>query len=435
MKLSVFGLGYVGSVTAACLAALGHDVIGVDIDRGKISAIREGRSPVAESGLDDLINTVVKSGRLRVTSSVAEAVGQSELSLVCVGTPSRQNGSLDTSFVEKVVEEIATSVEPGSEHVIVVRSTVLPGTSADRLLPIVAKAEAQEPGRRIRFAVNPEFMREGTAIEDFHNSSFTIIGAADDETAMAVEQIYQGTSAPVVKAEVAVAEMVKYASNVFHAMKVGFANEIGALAHAHGVDGRDVMDIFLQDTALNVSGAYLRPGFAFGGSCLPKDTRALAYRAREADVSTPLLDAVMESNESHVRRAIRSVESHGRRKVLMIGLSFKSGTDDLRESPFVSVAEALIGRGYEIAVYDPDVAVDRLIGMNREYILRELPHIASILIDDLAAAIDGAGIIVVGKSVPDLHRELQNTRTDQVVLDLVGRVDADIPARCDALCW
>lgn len=435
MRVAVFGLGYVGSVTAACLADLGHEVIGVDIDRGKLAAFREGHAPVPEEGLDDLILRNIAAGRLQVTDNVGAAVVHSELSLVCVGTPSRRNGSLDTGFVERVVSDIAQRVPAGGRHVIVVRSTVLPGTSAQKLIPVIEKA-AGESGADIGYAVNPEFMREGQAIRDFHNASFVVIGAGESGTHDVIARLYADSSAPIVRTSIEVAEMVKYASNTFHALKVAFANEIGALAHAHGVDGREVMELFRRDSVLNVSGAYLRPGFAFGGSCLPKDTRALAYRARETDVETPVLASILRSNEAHIRRAIDAVEAEGQRRVLVVGLSFKPGTDDVRESPFVLIAEALIGRGYEVAILDPDVDLDALVGMNRAYIEHELPHIASIVVHDVDEAVKSADSIVVGKDLPGLAQALKAAADTQVVFDLTGVVDRHtLAARYEALCW
>jgi len=421
MRVSVFGLGYVGSVSAACLATDGHEVIGVDVNPQKLETLRLGRSPVIEPGLDDLIAAAVKMGRIRVTNDALAAVLESDVTLVCVGTPGMHNGSLDATAILKVCGEIATAMAAKtSYHAVVVRSSVLPGTIRDGVLPLMEEAAGRTAGPDFGLAANPEFLREASAIDDFYHPSFTLIGAIDERCGDLVEQLYGSVEAPILRTAIETAEMVKYASNAFHATKVSFANEIGCVAKAHGIDGRDVMDILCQDRQLNISAAYLRPGFAFGGSCLPKDTRALAYRAKERDLDTPLLHAVMASNDSQIRRGIQMIEATGRKRVAVLGLSFKPGTDDVRESPAVPLIETLVGRGYDVRVYDEHVHPDKLVGANRAFLEEEIPHITALMVPTLEEALAGSEVIAVTNSSAEFKRIPELVQAEQILIDLVG---------------
>jgi GDP-mannose 6-dehydrogenase len=421
MRISVFGLGYVGSVSAACLAADGHEVIGVDVNPLKLDALRRGQSPVIEPGLDELVVSAVDAGRLRVTDNARTAVLESDATLVCVGTPGMRNGSLDASAILNVCGEIATAMAAKSEyHVVVVRSSVLPGTIRELVLPLMETTASKKSGPDFGIAANPEFLREASAIDDFYHPSFTLIGALDERCGDLVEKMYGSVDAPIRRTTIETAEMVKYASNAFHATKVTFANEIGGIAKAHGIDGRDVMDILCQDRQLNISAAYLRPGFAFGGSCLPKDTRALAYRAKERDLDSPLLHAVMASNESHTRRGIEMIEATGCKRIAILGLSFKPGTDDVRESPAVPLIETLVGRGYDVRVYDEYVHPDKLVGANRAFLDEEIPHITALMEPTLEEALAGSEVVVVTNGSEEFKRIPSLVGTDQILIDLVG---------------
>lgn len=420
MKIALFGLGYVGSVSSACFAAAGHEVIGVDVDPQKLGLLREARSPVTEPGLDELLGDAVSSGRLRVTADTAEAVRASELSLVCVGTPSRRNGSLDSSYLERVVEEIGAALRGQTGyHVVAIRSTLLPGVLESLLVPLLEKSSGRRVGPDIGMCVNPEFLREGSAIRDFQRPPFTVVGEMDVRAGDVLLRAYAHVDAPVHRLMPAEASMVKYASNAYHALKVAFSNEIGAVSEQLGIDGRRVMAVFCEDRDLNISHRYLTPGFGFGGSCLPKDLRALNYVARDRDVALPLLGNVLSSNEAHIRRVVDVVLETGKRHVAMLGLSFKRGTDDLRESPFVTLAEALIGKGVVLRVCDPDVAVGHLIGRNRAYIEERLPHVAQLMTTDWREAVRESEVVIVAKRLDDLD-DLQAAVGGRVVIDLVG---------------
>lgn len=425
MKIAVFGLGYVGSVSAACFAAAGHDVIGVEVNPGKLAMIRQGRPPVSEPGLDDLLAEVIASGKLQATDDTAEAVRRSDVSLVCVGTPSRRNGSLDSTYLERVVQQIGEALAGRSEyHVIAIRSTMLPGILETVLVPIVEQASGRRVGPDIGMCVNPEFLRESTAIADFRDPPFTIVGEVDPRAGDVLLGAYAHLAAPVHRVRPAEASMVKYASNAYHALKVAFSNEIGALSEQLGIDGRVVMRIFCEDRDLNISHRYLRPGFAFGGSCLPKDVRALNFVAKDHDVAAPVLGSLLPSNDAHVRRAVDAVLETGRRKVALLGLSFKAGTDDLRESPFVSLAETLVGKGAVLRVYDPDVELGELVGRNRAYIEEHLPHLAQLVNDDWRGMVSEADVVILAKRLPDTPQILGALRADQFLVDLVG-IDAN----------
>jgi GDP-mannose 6-dehydrogenase len=421
VRVGVFGLGYVGSVSAACLAADGHDVIGVDVNPSKVDLINAGHSPVIEPGLERLIADAVSSGRLLATSDPAGAVGSSDVSLICVGTPSRPNGSLDLSHVEDVVSEIGAALEkePGY-HVVVVRSTVLPGTTGGMIRSRLEATSGKTAGVDFGLAMNPEFLREGSAIVDYRQPAYTLVGELDVRSGDAVEGLFSDVPAPVVRVDLPTAEMAKYVSNAFHALKVAFANEVGTLAKLHGVDGREVMEIFSRDRQLNISDAYLKPGFAFVGSCLPKDTRALSYRARELDADSPLISSIIPSNEAHIRRAIAMVEQAGARRVGILGLSFKSGTDDVRESPAVPLIETLVGRGYHVAVYDEHVRLNSLVGANKVFLEDELPHIASLLRPSVEEVVAASEVVVVAHGSPEFKNVPHLLSDGQLLIDLSG---------------
>jgi GDP-mannose 6-dehydrogenase len=420
VRIAIFGLGYVGSVSAACLAAAGHEIVGVDVDYQKLSLIAAGRAPVSEPGLDDLLATVVASGKVTVTSDVAMAMNGAQLSFICVGTPSRRNGSLDTTFLERSISEIgAVLATASSYHVVAIRSTVLPGVLSTSLVPLLEQASGRRAGVEFGVCINPEFLREGSAIRDFQAPPFTLIGEGDSRAGSVVASVYEHLQAPVYRVKPDEASMVKYSSNVFHAIKVTFANEIGAVSQQLGVDGRTVMRIFCEDRDLNISARYLQPGFGFGGSCLPKDLRAMVYVATERDVAVPLLASVTASNDVHIQRVIDTVLDMGTRRVAMLGLSFKSGSDDLRESPFVRLAEGLIAKGVALRIYDADVALGAVRGRNKAYVEERLPHVAQLMSVVFAEVLDGADVIIIGKKMPEIDG-LHSLGRNHTVIDLVG---------------
>lgn len=417
MEISVFGLGYVGCVTAACLARSGHRVIGVDVNEDKVAMINAAVAPIVEPGLEDLISEVVRAGRLRATIETRHGLERSEVALICVGTPGRPNGQLEVEAIRRVGVEIGRALAGRrTPCAVVLRSTVLPGTVESVLIPAL-RAGAGEASP-FRVAVNPEFMREGSSLRDFSHPAFTLAGCEDDETEALVRRLYADVDAPFVRTSVRTAELVKYACNAFHALKVCFGNEIGDACTALGADAREVMRIFLMDRKLNLSGAYLRPGFAFGGSCLPKDLRALLYAARQADLSLPLLSAILPSNEIQIRGAVEAVLRTRRRRIGVVGLSFKPGTDDLRESPMVTLVETLIGKGCDVRILDHNVAIARLVGANRRYIEEEIPHIASLMCRNADELLAHAEVIVIGGAGEEASGILARARDGQAVIDL-----------------
>jgi GDP-mannose 6-dehydrogenase len=438
MKVSVFGLGYVGSVSAASFAADGHTVIGVDVNSDKVASLNEGRSPIVEKGLEDLIRTATATGSLRATTATVDAVRATEVSLLCVGTPSRKNGSLDLSYLERVCEQIGEALKEKTDyHVVVVRSTVLPGTTHDLVIPTLEKASGKTYGTGFGVTVNPEFLREGTAIHDFRNPPLTLVGHNYRSDANPTEALYAKVDAPMVNTSIRTAEMIKYASNTWHALKVCFANEIGNLCKRVGIDSHEVMDIFCQDEKLNLSAYYMKPGFAFGGSCLPKDVRALQYRAKEVDLDMPVIQAILGSNQLQIQHALEQVMESGKKRVGLLGFSFKAGTDDLRESPIVILAEALLGKGYELRIYDRNVSIARLVGANKEYINTQIPHLSSLLCETVDEVLAHSDVIVVGNGAPEFADALKRTRPEQVIVDLV-RVQVDreeIPGQYQGICW
>ncbi len=420
-RISVFGLGYVGSVMAACLASLGHEVIGVDTNPVKVQLLNEGRSLIIEPDLDPIIATEHRTGRLRATTDALEAVRNSDISFVCVGTPSLRAARLDLSSVERVSEELGAALAVTDRwHTVVIRSTVLPGT----IESVVISTIERNSGKRVEtdFAVcaNPEFIREGTAIQDFFHPPFTVIGAPDSRWLIPLRDVYGGLPGPVFETSIRVAEMVKYACNAFHALKIDFANEIGSLSRELGVDPYAVMDVVCADTKLNISRAYLRPGFAFGGSCLPKDVGALAYRARQLDLALPLLQSILPSNQAHIDRAMESILACGKKRVGLLGLSFKSGTDDLRESAALQIVKRLIGDGCHVLVYDRSVSRSFIQGANRLFAESEIPHIFSLLRPTIDEVVRESEVIVIGNNDDEYKRTLDLLADGQQIVDLVG---------------
>jgi GDP-mannose 6-dehydrogenase len=437
-SISVFGLGYVGCVSAACLAKEGHSVVGVDVSQSKVDMINAGKPTIVEHGIAELVAEMRSAGRLRATTDVTDAVANTNISLVCVGTPSAPNGSLDLTYVQRVCAQIGAAIRQKTErHTIVIRSTVLPGSTEGLALPALEEASGLKAHKDFGIAMNPEFLREGTSIKDFYDPPFTVIGAQDPATAEAVARLYGGLDAPVRVVTLKVAEMIKYACNSFHGLKVGFANEIGNICKALGVDSHEVMRIFCEDTKLNISPYYLKPGFAFGGSCLPKDLRAVTYRARQLDVPTPILEATLLSNQLQVTRAFDMVQAAGSRRIGVLGLAFKAGTDDLRESPMVTLIERLIGKGSQVAIYDREVSSARLIGANKEYLEREIPHVWSLMKPSIDEVIAQSETIVIGNGSPEFRELDQQLRKGQVVIDLVrafGARQSD-GKNYEGICW
>jgi GDP-mannose 6-dehydrogenase len=421
MNISIFGLGYVGAVTATCLAELGHRVVGVEVSRGKVDMINEGKAPVVEPELQDRIGAVVSDGRLRATQDAETAIISSDISLICVGTPSDSVEGVSLEAVENVIAQIGFALRSKhSPHAVVVRSTVPPGTTQERLAPALQAASGRCLGPDLELCCNPEFLREGSAVRDFYHPPFNMIGSLVETGPLVAEEIYRDVQSPLIRTSWNIAESVKYICNAYHALKITFANEVGSLLKVKGIDSRRVMDVFCQDRQLNLSGAYLRPGFAFGGSCLPKDTRALVHLARTSNVKLPLLEQILASNESHIDRAYKLITGNGRRSVALFGLAFKSGTDDLRESPLVLLAERLIGRGYPIRIFDRHVQLSRLTGKNRDFIEREIPHLKGLMAPSPEAAMQGAEIIVVGHAGSDEIGVIRKGYNGQQIVDLVG---------------
>jgi GDP-mannose 6-dehydrogenase len=437
MNVSIFGLGYVGSVSAACFADAGHQVIGVDVDPKKVKLVASGRSPVIEPGLEELIAKQHQVGRLHAIADPLSAVLGTEVSFVCVGTPSSDNGSLDLTYVEAVTRQLGEALATKSGwHVIVYRSTMLPGTVEQRLVPLLEQCSGKAAGVEFGVAVNPEFLREGTAIADFHAPARTVIGAIDSQTADTIERLYGGINAPCVRVAVAEAEICKYADNAFHALKVAFANEVGTLCRLHGIDSHPVMEVFCLDTKLNLSSYYLKPGFAFGGSCLPKDVRALLHRARSLDAATPLLEAILPSNDAQKARALEMIVRGGRKRIGILGLSFKPATDDLRESPIVEVVERLIGKGYEVAIYDRNVSLSRLTGTNKAYIEREIPHIARLMRPTIDEVLADSELVVVANRDPEFFDVPGRLANGVQLIDLVRLPERGaLNGNYHGICW
>ncbi|MCX7626113.1 MAG: UDP-glucose/GDP-mannose dehydrogenase family protein [Candidatus Sumerlaeaceae bacterium] len=436
MKVAIFGLGYVGTVCGACFARYGHEVIGVDVNPLKVQMIAEGQSPIVEPELDTLLAEAHRQGRLRATTEAGEAVAWADVSLVCVGTPSNENGSLNLDYIYGVCRQIGEALRAkDSFHVVVIRSTVLPGT-VDRCAKIIEETSAKRQATHFAVASNPEFLREGSAIHDFMNPPFTLVGTNDERARELLRELYAPVGAEFIAVEPRVAEMLKYVNNSFHALKVAFANEIGEICKSMGIDSHTVMELFMRDTKLNISPAYFRPGYAYGGSCLPKDLSALAYQAQQLDLPVPVLRNIQESNRRHIEFGIRLIQRTGKKKIGLLGLSFKEGTDDLRESPLVVLVETLLGKGYSIKIYDRNVNLAKLMGANKAYIEKQIPHISQLFVASLDDIIAESECVVIGNKDPEFAQILERLRPDQLVVDLV-RIDRHrtTGGNYEGICW
>lgn len=436
MRISIFGLGYVGAVSAGCLASDGHDVIGVDPNQTKVDLINQGVTPIIEKDIGEMIAKTAKSRKLRATTDVHEAVMESDISLICVGTPSMLNGNLDLSYVRRVCEEIGVALkEKSGFHVVVGRSTMLPGSMHNVVIPTLEQASGKKAGVDFGVCNNPEFLREGTAVYDYYHPPKTVIGESDPRAGDMLVELYKDMDAPMIRTDVETAEMVKYTDNNWHALKVAFANEIGNICKAVGIDGHKVMEIFCQDIKLNLSPYYMKPGFAFGGSCLPKDVRALTYKGRSLDLELPVLSAIMPSNQHQIAKAIDMIANKGKRKVGILGFAFKAGTDDLRESPIVDVIERLLGKGYELKLYDKNVNLASLTGANRDYILNHIPHISKLMVGSMQEVTDFAETIVIGNNAEEFKPVPASLKPGQTVVDLVRISKAMSSEHYDGICW
>ncbi len=437
MKISIFGLGYVGAVSAGCLAKEGHTVIGVDPYQPKVDLINSGQTPVIEKDIGEIVEQAVKVGTLRATTDIQDAVNNTEMSFICVGTPSLVNGGLDLKYVRSVCEQIGKAIKgKNGFHVVVARSTMLPGTMTDVVIPTLEEASGMKAGVDFGVCNNPEFLREGTAVYDFYNPPKTVIGETDGKSGDLLASVYAKMDAPLIKTDVQTAEMVKYSDNVWHALKVSFANEIGNISKAVGIDGHKVMDIFCQDLKLNLSPYYMKPGFAFGGSCLPKDVRALTYKANSLDIKVPVLESIMDSNRVQIDKGLSMIMEKGNRSIGILGFSFKAGTDDLRESPLVEVIERLLGKGYDLKLYDRNVNIASLVGANRDYILNQIPHISKLMVDSVDEVLEHADTIVIGNGDEEFSSILDRINEKQVVVDLV-RITPETSKddQYDGICW
>ena len=438
MKISIFGLGYVGAVSLACLARDGHQVWGVDVDPSKLDLIAEGKTPVVEEGMVELMRRMVESGRVHVTENARQALTATDISLICVGTPSAQNGNQDQSAIVRLAHQLGAALRDKSgRHVLVFRSTVVPGTVEDVLTPIIERESGKTAGAGFDVCFQPEFLREGTSIRDYDHPPFTVVGASSEHAAETLHALFGHLPCAFHRTSVRTAEMVKYCCNNFHALKITFANETARLCEALGVDPFAVMGLVCKDTQLNISPAYLRPGFAFGGSCLPKDLRATGYMAKRHDVELPMLSSILASNRIHLDHAIAKILATGKRRIGMVGLSFKTGTDDLRESPLVMLAEHLIGKGLSLKIYDPEVHLSKLLGANRRFIAEHIPHIGEMMCADIEEVIAGAEVLVVGLGGAEVIEAIRRSgRSEQIVVDLVRAGDwAGVPASVTGLCW
>lgn len=438
-SISVFGLGYVGAVTSVCFAHKGNRVVGVDLNSQKVESLENGKAPIVEDRVEQMASEAHDTGRLHATSNAVNAVNETDISFICVGTPSQRNGKLELNGVERVCKDIGKALQQKKGfHWIVLRSTVLPGTTETVVIPALEAASGKKEGKDFAVCFHPEFLREGTAVADFFEPPFTIFGVRDESQIEPLREIYSWSNSKFFVTTPKSAEMVKYVCNAFHALKVGFANEIGTLCKELKLDTETVAKIFVTDTRLNISPAYLKPGFAFGGSCLPKDLRALNYRAKELDLKLPLLESLMPSNQEHIERAVSSILHSKKRKVGMLGLSFKPSTDDLRESPLVHLAKRLLGEGCELQIWDQSVTLGRLIGSNRQFIEDEIPHIGSLLREDAASVIGASDIVVLGTKAVDKKALSAQLRPDQSLIDLVNLEKeqrfSDRPSY-EGICW
>jgi GDP-mannose 6-dehydrogenase len=437
LNISIFGLGYVGAVSAGCLANEGHTVIGVDPVQTKVDLINSGKSPIIEADIGEMIVASAQARRLCATTDLEKAIRGTELSFVCVGTPSQPNGNLDLTYIRRVCEQIGLALKDKSErHVVVIRSTILPGTMHNIVIPVLEESSGKKAGVDFGVCHNPEFLREGSAVKDFNAPPKTVIGELDSSSGDLLAELYAKLDAPLIRTDLKTAEMVKYVDNNWHALKIGFANEIGNLSKAFDVDAHEVMKIFCQDRKLNISPAYLQPGFAFGGSCLPKDLRAMAYQAKQRDLQLPILTSILPSNEMQIARGLQLILETGNRKIGVLGFSFKAGTDDLRESPMIEVIERLIGKGYDLRIYDKNVNIASLVGANRDFILNRIPHISRLMVKRIDTVLEHAQTIVIGNKDPEFQNVLDRLREDQAVVDLV-RISSrrSEKGKYDGICW
>lgn len=436
MKISIFGLGYVGAVVGGCLAKEGHEVIGVDPNSTKVDLINQGFSPIIEKDIPEIIKKAVQDGILKATTNAKETIHQTDISLVCVGTPSQLNGSLDLKYVRSVCEEIGIAIKDVEYHVVVIRSTMLPGTMKNLIIPTLEEFSGKKAGIDFGVCNNPEFLREGTAVYDFYHPPKTVIGETDEKSGDILASLYSDLPGPMIRTDVATAEMVKYTDNVWHALKIGFANEIGNICKAVDIDGHQVMDIFCQDTKLNLSPYYMKPGFAFGGSCLPKDVRALTYKGRSLDLDLPILNSILPSNLEQIEKGLNMIMDKNNKKIGILGFSFKAGTDDLRESPMVEIIERLIGKGYELRIYDKNVNIARLIGANKDYILNRIPHISKHMVETIEEVMTFSETIVIGNGSDEFKNVLENRKDNQVIVDFVRITESNNPLEnYDGICW
>ena len=437
MRISVFGLGYVGTVSAGCLAFEGHQVTGVDPVPTKVDLINRGYSPIIEADIGEIIASTVKGGRLRATVDQDQAVRDTELSFVCVGTPSQVNGNLDLSYIRRVCELIGQALRNKKEHhTVVIRSTILPGTMYQIVIPVLEEFSDKKAGVDFGVCNNPEFLREGSAVKDFSAPPKTLIGEMDRVSGDLLASLYAKLAAPLIRTDLETAEMVKYVDNCWHALKIGFANEIGNLSKSLSLDAHEVMKIFCQDKKLNISPAYLMPGFAFGGSCLPKDLRALSYKAKSNDLELPILSSILPSNELQITRGVQLVMKSAHRKIGILGFSFKAGTDDLRESPVIEVIERLVGKGFDLRIYDKNVRIASLVGANRDFILNRIPHISRLMVDDIDEVLRHAETVVIGTRDPDFQAVPEKLRAGQRLVDFVRITNRRSGnGDYDGLCW
>ena len=437
VKISVFGLGYVGTVSAGCFAKEGHQILGVDPVQTKVNLINQGQCPIIEADIGQIIASTVNAGRLRATDDATQAIQETELSFICVGTPSQANGNLDFRYIRRICEQIGQALRSkNARHTVVVRSTIVPGSMRKMVIPILEDFSGKKAAVDFGVCHNPEFLREGSAVKDFYSPPKTVIGQLDRDSGDILAELYRKLDAPLIRSDLETAEMVKYVDNSWHALKIGFANEIGNLCKSLIIDAREVMEIFCRDAKLNISPAYLVPGFAFGGSCLPKDLRALAYQAKIHDLEVPIISSILPSNEMQVAKGVRLIMEKLNKRIGVMGFSFKAGTDDLRESPMIEVIERLIGKGYDLRIYDKNVNIARLVGANRDFILDRIPHISKLMVGGIDAVLDHAKTVVIGNKDPDFQNLLQRLRDDQVLVDLVGITDRRSDnGNYGGICW
>jgi GDP-mannose 6-dehydrogenase len=437
LRISIFGLGYVGTVSAGCLADDGHEVVGVDPLPTKVDLINRGQSPIIETDIGEIIAATVKAGRLRATSDPGQGIRETELSFVCVGTPSQPNGNLDLRYIRRICEQIGEALKSKTaRHTVVIRSTILPGTMHKMVIPTLEEFSGKKAGVDFGVCNNPEFLREGSAVKDFRQPPKTVIGESDQASGDILAALYKELDAPLIRTNLETAEMVKYVDNSWHALKIGFANEIGTLGKSLGVDAHQVMKIFCQDRKLNISTAYLSPGFAFGGSCLPKDLRALSYQAKMHDLQLPILTSILPSNEMQIARGVQLITEKGHTRVGILGFSFKAGTDDLRESPLIEVIERLIGKGYDLRIYDKNVNIASLVGANRDFILNHIPHISKLMVSDIGAVLNHAQTVVIGNKDPDFKIVPERLREGQFLVDFVRVIEGSSKnGNYDGICW